>query len=146
MDHSLSFLYLSIIPAVLAELMVGRGPDDDDDEEFVPWAIEESLKYPFMGIPFARDAMSAATSHWGYNITPVAKGVEDIINLTTVPAEFWAGEADEGTAKAIFMGTGYLFGLPARQAWTLIDNTMAIMDGDDLKLPEYLMLKEQRER
>ena len=145
MAHSLSFLYLSAIPAVLSELMVGRGPDEEDDEELVPWAIEEALKYPFMGIPFVRDVASAATTKWGYNITPVSKGVEDIVNLTTIPADFWEGDADEGTAKAMTMGAGYLFGLPARQAWTIVDNTMALVEGDDLKLSEMLMLQEQRE-
>jgi hypothetical protein len=145
MNHSLSFLYLSAIPAVLSEMMVGRGPDDDDDEAWAAWAAEEALKYPFMGIPFVRDAMSAATTDFGYNITPVAEGIEDIVNLATVPADFWEGEADEATAKAIFMGSGYLFGLPARQMWTIIDNSIALSEGEELSISEMTMLREVKD-
>jgi hypothetical protein len=98
-----------------------------------------------MGIPFVRDAMSAATTDFGYNITPVAEGIEDIVNLATVPADFWEGEADEATAKAIFMGSGYLFGLPARQMWTIIDNSIALSEGEELSISEMTMLREVKD-
>ena len=48
--------YLALVagPAILSEILSGRGPDDDED--WATWALVKTTVYPFMGIPGVRDA------------------------------------------------------------------------------------------
>jgi len=68
-----SAMYLWFFPALLGELVTGRGPGDDDDtEEKAKWAIKTILLYPFQTIPFARDVINAAGSGFEYKMSPVS--------------------------------------------------------------------------
>jgi len=48
-----------ILPAVLFELAVGRGPDDGDDLDWWEWALLKILVYPALTVPFIRDGANA---------------------------------------------------------------------------------------
>lgn len=52
------------LPAVIWDLVAGRGPDDDDDDGIADdaalWALRKIFVYPFLTMPFIRDAASIA--------------------------------------------------------------------------------------
>jgi hypothetical protein len=143
--NTMSFLYLVALPAVLSELIVGRGPDEEDDEEWETWLAKEVLAYPLMSVVGIRDVTNAVVRGYGYEITPIAQGIEAMVKGSEGLANVVMGEAEEKDFKNMTMATGYMFGLPSRQLWTLIDNTKALVEGDELSTPELLMLREQRE-
>jgi hypothetical protein len=145
MGHSMSFLYLTAIPAILSEIIVGRGPDDEDDEEWLTWMAKEALAYPFMSIVGVRDVANSVVRGYGYELTPIQQGIKTILRGGREGLDVTMGEGDETSAKLMLMSAGYIFGLPSRQLWTLIDNSMAMMEGEQLAPSEMLMLREQRE-
>ncbi len=141
----MSFLYLVALPAVLSELIVGRGPDDEDDEDFYGWMAKEVLAYPLMSVVGIRDITNSVVRGYGYEITPIAQGIESMVKGGEGALNVAMGEAEEKDFKNMLMASGYMFGLPSRQLWTLIDNTKALVEGDELTPPELIMLREQRE-
>ena len=50
------------LPAIMWDLMTGRGPDDDDDDGILDdaslWSLRKIFFYPFLTMPFIRDAAS----------------------------------------------------------------------------------------
>jgi hypothetical protein len=45
-----------VIPALVSEVLSGRAPGRDDDEEgFIEWVLTKTLLYPAMTVPFLRD-------------------------------------------------------------------------------------------
>jgi hypothetical protein len=144
--NSMAFMYLVAVPALLSEIIVGRGPDEDEDEDWYTWTAKIALSYPLMSVVGVRDVTNAAVTGFGYEVTPVAEGVESIVKAAAALEKIATGDAEEKEAKKLLLAGGYLFGLPSRQLWTIIDNTMAMAEGDDLTLTEQLMIREQRER
>lgn len=54
--------FVILVPLLLAEAIVLRGPVGDDDPEwsdYATWALRKAMLAPFMTVPFARDAASA---------------------------------------------------------------------------------------
>jgi hypothetical protein len=98
-----------------------------------------------MSIPLVRDVANAGVRGFGYEITPIGRGVEDMLKAPQAALNIAMGDGEEKDFKKLTMASGYIFGLPARQLWTLADNGMALAEGDDLTLTEALMIKEQRE-
>jgi hypothetical protein len=96
-----------------------------------------------MSIVGVRDVTNSVVSGYGYEITPVAQGAKTLVQVMGDPEKFL--EMDEPAAKKAVMATGYMLGLPSRQLWTMIDNFKALSEGEDLTVPEMLMLREQRE-
>lgn len=104
-----------LVPAVMGELLTGRGPDDDDDKG--EWALRQSLIYLALGVPILRDIVGGTLGEYGYQLSPVAQ-VGDTIARTIKKA----GAVAEGSAeideliKPVLKTTGYLLGLPTGQA------------------------------
>ncbi|PUB80898.1 MAG: hypothetical protein DBP02_19840 [gamma proteobacterium symbiont of Ctena orbiculata] len=139
----MSFMYLVVLPAVLSELIAGRGPDDDED--VAVWTMKTVAGYPASTVVGVRDLTNGIFSPYGYNITPVADAFESIVKAGKSTIDIAVGEGDEGDLKNLTMAAGYIFGLPARQLWTLGDNLDAMMSGEELSLFEALMIKEVRD-
>ncbi|MCG7932116.1 MAG: hypothetical protein N0E44_18960 [Candidatus Thiodiazotropha lotti] len=140
---AMSFLYLIVLPAVLSELVAGRGPDDDEDEAM--WAFTTVAGYPASTLVGVRDLVNGIFSPYGYNITPVADAFESIVKSGKSIGDIATGDADETDLKNLTMTAGYVFGLPARQLWTVGDNLEAMMSGEDVNLFEALMIKEVKD-
>lgn len=140
---AMSFLYLVVLPAVLSELVAGRGPEDDEDEAM--WTFKTVAGYPASTMVGVRDLVNGMFSPYGYNITPVADAFESIVKSGKSIGDIATGDADETDLKNLTMTAGYVFGLPARQLWTVGDNLEAMMSGEDVNLFEALMIKEVKD-
>lgn len=105
-------MFLIALPAVLAPLMTGQGPKDD--ESYAKWAALKIATYPLMGVPLLRDVGSSLESGWAYSgATPIG----DVFKSTTRLAA--AVGQDDVDAEKITMSTmdviGMGFGLPTAQ-------------------------------
>ncbi len=120
-------LSLVILPAMLGELLVGRGPDDDEDK--VMWAARKALLYPFASILIIRDLvnwqiepafaeMSGGSLHYqpGYKLLPVVQAIEKVGTLPGTVLDGWIGDRPwEDVAWDSQEASGYIFGLPTAQ-------------------------------
>ena len=144
-----SLIYMVVMPAVLGEIIAGRFPDEDEDEDYTSWMAKLIIAYPFMTVVLVRDIASALSSKYDYQMTPIAGAVTDILNATEAVAGLTTDPADalvsESFYKTMVMGAGYYFGLPSRQAWILQNNTMDLINGESLTFFEFIMLKERRD-
>ncbi len=118
---------LVILPAVLGELLSGRGPDDDEDKTL--WAIRKMLLYPFASIPLIRDLanwklepelakLSGGGMQYqpGYKFTPIISAVEKIAGMPDKLIDGWTGARPwDDVAWDELEAAGYLFGLPTAQ-------------------------------
>lgn len=116
------------LPAVLWDLMTGRGPDDDDDdlENESLWALRKIFFYPLMTMPFLRDAASIverkiAGQYAEPRMTPLADAAYLVYQAGQSAAKEtgdWMDgdefEADK-VMKAGLRASGPLFGIPSNQ-------------------------------
>ncbi|MGE4424761.1 MAG: hypothetical protein AB7D39_20855 [Pseudodesulfovibrio sp.] len=109
-----SALLLWIAPAVLGEMLAGRGPDDD--EEWMDWALPVVAQYPFQMIVGLRDIANAYFSGYGYEITPAQSAPESVIRWFNAVNKALEEEDPERLIKPTIEAAGYLFALPMNQA------------------------------
>lgn len=125
-------LLLWFVPAVLSELMAGRGPDDD--EEKWKWIGMNLLQYPFQAVVGVRDVASAVFGEYGYRITPAQSAPAALVkwfkSVNKALEEEDAGRLAKPTAEA----AGYLFGLPLKQPIITVGNIWDYLTGED---PEF---------
>jgi hypothetical protein len=112
MPRFLSRAFFTVmVPAVLGELILGRGPDEDEEPE--AWAIRKVLLYPFMSVPLLRDVVSAMDSGYDYRFSPIATVFDKIGRAATDTGElFTEDDIDWGDYAANVAQTiGYVFGV-----------------------------------
>ncbi len=101
------------IPAVLGDIIVGRGPDDEED--YPAWLARKVLLYPLMSIPLLRDVASSLDSGYDYKFSPLASGMEKLSKLAKATAKMVTDEDEiewgDYAVKAAETA-GYLFGVP----------------------------------
>lgn len=121
------FTALVIIPAVLGDLLAGRGPDDDEDEAM--WAARKILLYPVATVPVVRDlsgymeaGLIEATGEGemrfqpSYKLSPVVGAIEKIARVPGKLYDVSTGNKDaDEVAWDIFETSGYVLGLPTAQ-------------------------------
>ncbi len=119
---------LVVLPAVMGDLLAGRGPDEDEDETW--WAIRKILLYPIATIPVVRDlsgfleAGIIRASGEGemkyppsYKLSPVMSAIEKVAKLPGKIADAVTGEREVGdVAWDVLETSGYILGLPTAQA------------------------------
>lgn len=123
---NLAFLWFG--PALLAQMLQGGleprdGEDDDDRNRRVALA---TAAYPLMTVIGVRDFVNAATSGYGYEVTPAAEGIDRAASVLGAAGE---GDFDDGTLKDAMLASGYWFGLPSRQAWITFDYVRDAIEG-----------------
>lgn len=133
---ALALLYLVAVPAVLGELVLGRGPDDEDD--WLTWAVVKIGAYPFMSMVGIRDIVSAATSDYGYSLTPVADAFQFVADTARKVGE---GDFDRSALKSGVNALGVWLKLPSRQAWLSGEYLVDYFSGDieDFSVYEFLV-------
>jgi hypothetical protein len=116
---------LWFLPAVLQEVIRGRGPDDDDDEEEkLKWLLRKEMAYPFQSIILARDIVNAAEfaaesgRRANFTPSPAFQAFGTIID-SAVSASKVVGDDEfkRQDLKNMVIASGYVFKWPSRQAW-----------------------------
>lgn len=137
-------LWLVAMPAVLGQLMAGRGPDDDEDK--VWWSIRQMLMYPMATVPILRDfagvseqllinvsgegKMDFAPS---YQLSPIASAMTKAWNnLVANPVKWAVGdkEFDDKMGWGIVESSGLIFGLPTAQVSITGSYLLDLINGD----------------
>jgi hypothetical protein len=118
------------LPAVLWDLMTGRGPDDDDDDgvadDAALWALRKIFFYPFLTMPYLRDAAAIVERKIaGEYAEPRMNPLADAGYLAYKAGQTawnetgdWMDGEDFEADKAIRSGlraAGPLFGIPSNQ-------------------------------
>lgn len=119
-------MYLIVMPSMLAPLLVGNGPGEDDS--WAEWMALKIATYPLMGVPFVRDAASALESGWAYSgATPVGEVFKSITRLAK------AATQDEVDAEQITLATmdaiGLSVGVPTAQPKRVVKYLFGVADG-----------------
>lgn len=111
------FVYLNIIPAILAGAIKGalpKGDDDDRDKDKMgdTWAeyiAIQTLLSVSNGVPLARDAAQGFFSDFGYGgVSPLGGGIDALIKATN-------SSKTEALITNMTTATGMLLGLPSSQ-------------------------------
>ena len=114
-----SMVALWFAPAVLSEIVAGRGPDDDEDwDEYAKRSATTWALYPLQSVAFVRDIVSGM-GPFGYDGPPVVEAMATTATALTLPAQ--AVDEDEeisrAEVKAAVLALGYWGHLPSRQMW-----------------------------
>ena len=120
-----SMAVLWFLPAVLSELIAGRGPDEEEEEDAMQWALWKIARYPFSTVVGLRDAAAAiGPEAYKYELSPVVSAgrsvIESINAIGKAAGEAYRGdgfELTEGEIKQFIMAIGYWGQLPSRQMW-----------------------------
>lgn len=152
---------MTIFPAIMGELLVGRGPDggdDDDGESFAGWAIKKSILYPFSAVPVLRDVVAAGDAKLSgkpfggdYSLSPAERTISD---AALKPLELIGQIVDEDkdvdprkATRTVINATGLWLGLPTGQLATTVNNLWLGIEQDDFRIQDLVLSRpEKREK
>lgn len=120
-------LALVIMPAVLGELLAGRGPEEDEDG--IWWAIRKMLLYPLASIPILKEGSGVVEASMinltgegemkyqpNWRLSPVAGSIEQVGRTFMKTSDVVAGNREfNDVAWDLLDTSGYILGLPTRQ-------------------------------
>lgn len=101
--------WLLVVPPILAELLAGRGPEEDED--WATWSMQKMLLQMVGPIPVVRDIAGALDSGFGYRFTPAAGGLETAVRLVRDGERIVEGEPTKRATRNALEVTGYATGL-----------------------------------
>jgi hypothetical protein len=108
-------LYVTIIPSLVIDYLF-NGIDDDDEP--LQWAAESAGKFMLGGMVVVRDVANAATTGYGYQLTPASNVVKFALDAGK---QLNQGENDAELWRALIMAAGYSAHLPGtRQAERMV--------------------------
>ncbi len=141
-------VFMTIIPAVLGELLVGRGPDDDDKEGFAEWAVKKVAMYPFTAVPIVRDVVPAVLgeSFGGYSLSPAERTINDaLVKPFEVMKDAWDGDINGRKAtRSLINASGLWFNLPTGQLATTVNNVWLGIEQDDFKIQDLVLSRPEK--
>ncbi|WP_225786071.1 hypothetical protein [Pseudomonas sp. Marseille-P9655] len=133
------FVYLNIIPTILAGAISGKLPDGDGEDDpkkkgdtWPEYIAIQTLLSVTNGIPLARDAAQGAFSDFGYGgASPLGGGIDALIKATN-------SSKTEALVTNMTTATGMLLGLPSSQinraTRTFFDVQEGEMEADGLTI------------
>lgn len=142
-----SMALLWFLPSVISELIAQRGPEDDEDE--LPWTLEQIARYPFASVVGVRDVAGGLASYLTegqmfYDISPVVSAFEAPIRATGGAIEAVGGEPmSRAEVKAAVEAAGYWGKWPSRQIWITGEALYDWMMGYDIA-PQDLLFPRPR--
>jgi hypothetical protein len=141
-------LLLWFVPAVLSELVAGRGPDEDGGEEWGTWAAMNLLQYPFQAVVGVRDVANAIFGEYGYQLTPAASAPKSLVAWFKAVAKAIKDEDPGKIVRPTVEAAGYLFGLPLKQPIITVGNLWDYITGNDpeLELRDLVFVKPKSRR
>ena len=133
------FVYLNIIPAILAGAIKGALPDGDDEDDpkkkgdtWPEYIAIQTMLSVTNGVPLVRDAAAGYFSDFGYGgASPLGGGIDALIKATN-------SSKTEALVTNMTTATGMLLGLPSSQinraTRTLFDLDEGEMESDGLTI------------
>lgn len=122
-----------ILPALLDDLTLSRGPDEDaDQDEWTEWAVTKLTTYPFQSVVLVRDVVNSF-SKFGYTMSPVEGAGKAIGKTARAGIQLATGEKEEikrSDIKNAVLSVGYVTGLPSRQVWITAEYFMDWITGE----------------
>jgi hypothetical protein len=136
-------VFMTIGPAVLGQLLVGEGPDDD--ESYAEWAARKIAFYPVSAVPVVRDAFGVFDKGFSYSFTPAARAVDEVlVQPFLMLAKAVEGEADaRKMTKQALDTVGYLFKLPTGQLSSTVDNVWRGIEEDDFQWRDLVLPRDK---
>lgn len=129
-----SMFLLWFFPAVIEDILLGRGPDSDaDEEEWTRWFAKKQITYPFQSVVLMRDVVNGM-DEYGYSPSAAFDAFESMARTGKTGVSLATGDKDEierKDIKSVFMTTGYLTGLPSRQIWLSSEYFYDWMTGEE---------------
>ena len=107
--------FLIPVAAILPELIVGRGPDDEED--WGMWAFQRMIFSALGPIPVLRDVAPVAAARiadkptFGYKFTPAQGLQQSFINISGDVGNFFEGEETTRATRNVLEFAGYATGL-----------------------------------
>ncbi|WP_299078705.1 hypothetical protein [uncultured Paraglaciecola sp.] len=134
-------VFMTVIPATISELLVGRGPSEEDDESWTEWGLRKSLFYPLAAVPVARDAFGVFDSGFSYSFTPASQAIDAVlIKPVQLFMDATKGELEARKAvKQTIRSVGYATKLPLGQLATTTDNVWKGIEEDDFQLRDLVL-------
>ncbi len=140
------FVWLTVLPATLAEALLGRGPsrDDDDDNDnltgWSSWALINALTFKFNGMVGVRDLVNAV-KHPEFG---VQSPWQDLFEMTSKAKgnaiDILAGEGNANDWKGLLLGISYAAKLPGRQISNMYEHLVEVFqDGEDFSFYEFMV-------
>jgi len=140
-------VFMTIGPALLADLIVGKGPSGDDDS-WAKWAARKVAFYPLIAVPLVRDAFGAVDSGFGYNLSPAGRTVSEIfVDPIKMMEKIINPDKDVSArelVKQTLETTGYALKLPTGQLATTTNNVWKAIEQDDFKLSDLVLTRQHK--
>lgn len=116
-----SMMYLWFLPAVLSEIIAGRGPDRDKGETWAQWSERTFYLwglYPLYSLIGVRDVANAL-GPYDYEASPAFSALAETAKALLIPYKAFAPdeEVTRSDIKAAAMAVSYWGALPGRQMW-----------------------------
>jgi hypothetical protein len=143
---------ITVIPALLSEIITGRGPDEDDEiEDITKWAAVKVASYPLMSVVGVRDFASYVSSsiegkNYGYQLTPVTRSIETLGWFGHDIYKEGIGEGDsKKTLKHGIETVGYIWGLPLKQPWITGEAIYnSLTDEEEVEMKDFFLTKQKK--
>lgn len=78
-EMSSAILWVGLIGPVAAEILSGRPPEEEKDEEFAAWLAKTEIRFYSGLFPIFRDIAGSAATGFGYRLSPVEQPVDTVI-------------------------------------------------------------------
>ena len=141
-----SFFWLTILPAVAAEALLGRGPnrDDDDDNDnltgWSSWSFVQAATFRFSGLVGIRDFKDALLNPQFGMGSPWQDMFEYGTKIPNAMFDIMTGEDDANDWKALLLGISYITQLPGRQMANMYEHLVEVFEeGEDFNLYEFMV-------
>lgn len=120
--------------ALLAGLIRGQWPDEDDDQTFISYAAGESVNQIMAGVPILREGVSAVS---GFSTGGVPGTVAQ--DFGKAIKQMGQGEADLAAFKAVNNLGGILLHYPSSQINKTVSAIAKKREGEDINAIEFIM-------
>lgn len=144
------YLLLFWVEAILGEMLLGRAPDEDDDEDPLVWGAKLGLKNMAATIPLVREVSGLMDGFSGVGATKglgdIAKGATSVYNLANAAT---SEEEDVDLIKAVQglnSAAGVIFKLPSSQINQILRTIDAANRGEEVAPIDYLIYRKQQDR
>jgi hypothetical protein len=126
--------WLIAVPPVLASILGGHGPDDDED--WGEWASLQMMSQMVGPIPVVRDAFVPMWNKivgkpgFGYQLSPIQRAVESFVNVADDVGRTLRGDETKHATKDALEATGYATGLVPGQVASAAQFFVDVAHGD----------------